>query len=96
MDFGGHGYFSGHVDVVLCLLMVLAGFLLGQCEECLDAFFGYCFGVWERWLGTITPLQALYLDVVLLCLAVVILLFYPAGFLSFRPWFIKQKGLVEG
>lgn len=51
-----------------------------------------CFGIWEEWLGSISPLQALYLDVVLFCLALIILLFHPGGFLSFRPWFIKRKG----
>lgn len=50
-----------------------------------------CFGIWEEWLGSITPLQALGLDVVLFCLALIILLFHPGGFLSFRPWFIKRK-----
>jgi uncharacterized membrane protein YphA (DoxX/SURF4 family) len=52
----------------------------------------YCFGIWEEWLGTISPLQALSLDVVLFCLALVILLFHPSGFLAFRPWFIRRKG----
>jgi len=52
----------------------------------------HCFGVWEELLGTISPLQSLCLDIVLFCLALIILLFYPGGFLSFRPWFIKQKG----
>jgi len=52
----------------------------------------HCFGIWEEWLGSISPLQALCLDVVLFCLALIILLFYPGGFLSFRPWFIKRKG----
>jgi uncharacterized membrane protein YphA (DoxX/SURF4 family) len=52
----------------------------------------YCFGIWEEWLGTISPLQALGLDVVLFCLALIILLLHPGGFLTFRPWFIKRKG----
>ncbi len=52
----------------------------------------YCFGIWEEWLGTISPLQALGLDIVLFCLALVILLFHPSGFLAFRPWFIRRKG----
>jgi len=52
----------------------------------------YCFGIWERWLGSISPLPALCLDIVLFCLALIILLLHPRGFLDFRPWFIKQKG----
>ena len=58
-----------------------------QFPEC-----GYCFGIWEEWLGAISPLQALYIDIVLFCLALIVFLFYPSGFLSFRPWFIKHKG----
>jgi len=58
-----------------------------QFPEC-----GYCFGIWEEWFIAISPLQALYIDIVLLCLALIVLLFHPSGFLSFRPWFIKHKG----
>lgn len=54
-----------------------------------------CFGIWEEFLGAISPLQALLLDIVLLCSALIILLFHPSGFLSFRPWFMKQKGEHE-
>jgi len=52
---------------------------------------GHCFGIWEELLGAISPLQALYLDIVLFCLASIMLLFHPSGFLSFKPWFIKRK-----
>ena len=51
-----------------------------------------CFGIWEKFLGAITPLQALCLDIVLLGLALIIVLFHPSGFLSYKPWFIKQQG----
>jgi len=51
-----------------------------------------CFGIWEEWLGAISPLQALCLDVVLFCLALIILLLHPGGFLTYRPWFVKRKG----
>ena len=57
-----------------------------QFPEC-----GYCFGIWEKWFGALSPLQALYFDIVLFCLALIVLLLYPRGFLSFRPWFIKHK-----
>ena len=53
---------------------------------------GHCFGVWEELLGAISPLQALCLDIVLFCLALIILLFHPGSFLSSRPWFIKRRG----
>jgi len=51
----------------------------------------YCFGKWEELLGVMSPLQALFFDIVLFCLALVILLFHPSGFLDFRPWFIKRR-----
>ena len=51
-----------------------------------------CFGFWEELFGIISPLQALCLDIVLFCLAVIILLFHPGGLLSFRPWFVKRRG----
>jgi len=88
------GSFS-RIAAGLCLPLI-AGFVannswalsqgIEQFSEC-----SYCFGVWEEWLGAISPLQALYLDIALFCLALIVLLFYPGGFLSFRPWFIKHK-----
>ena len=51
-----------------------------------------CFGVWEEFLGAISPVQALGLDIVLFCFAFIIFLYHPGGFLNFRPWFIKPKG----
>jgi len=53
---------------------------------------GYCFGIWEELLGAISPVQALCLDIVLFGSALIILLFYPSGFLNSKPWFIKRKG----
>ena len=52
---------------------------------------GQCFGIWEELLGAISPLQALYLDIVLFCSALAIILFHPSNFFSFQPWFIKRK-----
>jgi uncharacterized membrane protein YphA (DoxX/SURF4 family) len=50
-----------------------------------------CFGKWGELLGAMSPLQALCFDIVLFCLALVILLFHPSRFLDLRPWFIKRK-----
>lgn len=45
----------------------------------------YCFGVWEKILGSPSPSQALVIDLVLLCLALVVL---SQGRYSTRPlWF---------
>jgi len=83
------------IAAALCLPLI-AGFIannswalsqgMEQFPQC-----GQCFGIWEELLGAISPLQALYLDIVLLCLALTILLLHPGDFLSFQPWFTKRK-----
>jgi len=45
-----------------------------------------CFGVWEQWLGGLTPLQSMYYDITLLILAVIIIIVQPAPFLSHHFW----------
>jgi len=50
-----------------------------------------CFGIWEEFLGALSPLGALVLDIVLLGLALIVLLLHKEDFLTFRPWFIKRK-----
>jgi len=52
-----------------------------------------CFGIWEELLGSLSPLGALIIDIVLFCLALVVLLFHREDFLRFQPWFIKRKKL---
>ena len=83
------------IAAALCLPLI-AGFIannswalsrgMEQFPQC-----GQCFGIWEELLGAISPLQALCLDIVLLCSALIILLFHPTGLLSFQPWFTKRK-----
>jgi uncharacterized membrane protein YphA (DoxX/SURF4 family) len=78
----------------LCL-PIIAGFMannswaISQGKE-----FGQCgcFGILEGLFGTMTPVQALGLDIVLFVLALIILLFHRGSFFDFRPWFIKRKG----
>lgn len=48
-----------------------------------------CFGVWEQWLGGLTPLQSMYYDIILLILAVIIIIVQPAPFLSHQFWINK-------
>ena len=48
-----------------------------------------CFGIWEQWLGGLTPSQSMYFDVVLLILAVIIIVMQPAPFLSHQFWINK-------
>ena len=54
-----------------------------------------CFGIFEELFGSMTPWQSLGLDIVMLCLALIIVLFHPTGFLKFQWWFSKQKEKEE-
>jgi uncharacterized membrane protein YphA (DoxX/SURF4 family) len=55
-----------------------------------------CFGIWEKLFGTLTPLQALSVDIVLFALALTIVLVHPGGFLSSPPWLAKLgKGIEQ-
>ena len=48
-----------------------------------------CFGIWEEIFGTMTHLQSLSFDIVLLALALTIIFVHPGGFLSSPPWLAK-------
>ena len=48
-----------------------------------------CFGIWEKFLGTFTHVQSLYIDIVLFALALTIVIVHPAGFFSGPPWLSK-------
>ena len=48
-----------------------------------------CFGIWEEMFGTLTHLQSLSFDIVLLALALAIIFVHPGGFLSSPPWLAK-------
>ena len=51
-----------------------------------------CWGIFESLFGNTTPWQALGMDIALLFFALIIILWYPAPFLSFQSWFRKRKG----
>jgi uncharacterized membrane protein YphA (DoxX/SURF4 family) len=51
-----------------------------------------CWGVFETLFGDTTPLQALGMDIALLIFALLIILYFPAPFLSLQSWFRKRKG----
>lgn len=71
--------------VAIFSLSLIAGFITsnilekvqGQ-EECLS-----CFGA----MGTLSTTQALYLDGIMMALAITILFFYPGRFFNTRPWY---------
>ena len=48
-----------------------------------------CFGVWEQWLGGLTPLQSMYYDILLLILALIIIIVQPGPFFSHAYWINK-------
>jgi len=50
----------------------------------------YCFGIWEDFLGTLSPLAALIIDIVLLALALVVVFASRDSFFRVRPWFLKR------
>jgi uncharacterized membrane protein YphA (DoxX/SURF4 family) len=51
----------------------------------------HCFGKWEILFGAMSLLQALFFDIVLFSLALIILLLHPSRVLHSRPWFIKSR-----
>ena len=51
-----------------------------------------CWGILETLFGSMTPPQALGMDIALLFLALTIIILHPAPFLSFQSWFAKRKG----
>jgi uncharacterized membrane protein YphA (DoxX/SURF4 family) len=51
-----------------------------------------CFGFFSKLFGDTTPLQSLGIDIALLLFALIIILYFPAPYLSFQSWFRKRKG----
>lgn len=45
-----------------------------------------CFGIWENYFGSLTPVQSLIYDFVLIACATVIILFHPGKLLTSRQW----------
>ena len=81
--------------VAILSLPLIAGFMvnnswaIGQgIEEFPEC--AYCFGIFEEFFGSFTPVQSLYIDIALFFAAVIIIFFQPDRLLCFRPWFIKK------
>ncbi len=82
------------IAAALCLPLI-AGFMANNSwalihgvekfPEC-----GFCLGIWEEFLGHLSPLGALALDIILLGLALIVLLLHQEDFLKFQPWFIRR------
>lgn len=54
-----------------------------------------CFGIWEKLFGTLTPVQALSLDIGLFVLCLIIIFIQPGGFLSSPPWLERLGKRIE-
>lgn len=87
--------FLPRLMAVLCLPLLLAfmgtnmwSIIQGGYATCAS-----CFGIWEKYFGSLTPAQSLIYDLVLLAFAMVIIIFQPGGFLSSRKWLAKGKKL---
>ncbi|MBM3142835.1 MAG: redoxin domain-containing protein, partial [Chloroflexi bacterium] len=85
--------FLPRLMAVLCLPLLLAfmgtnmwSIIQGGYATCAS-----CFGIWEKYFGSLTPTQSLIYDLVLFAFAIVIIIFHPGGFLSSRKWLVKGK-----
>ena len=55
-----------------------------------------CFGIFERvFLGKLSTVGSLYLDIGLLALVSTILLWYPGRFFAIHPWFLRGGKIAE-
>ena len=51
-----------------------------------------CFGIFEKvFLGELSTMESLYLDIVMLALVLLIVSYYPGRFLTVRPWFFGSS-----
>jgi len=87
--------FLPRLMAVLCLPLLLAfigtnlwSIIQGGYTTCAS-----CFGIWEKYFGSLTPAQSLIYDLVLFAFAIMIMIFQPGGFLSSRKWLAKGKKL---
>jgi len=79
--------------IALLMLPLVLGFMANNSYMISQGLDKYpdctCFGIWEQWLGGLTPIQSMYFDVVLLILAVIIIVVQPAPFFSHQFWINK-------
>lgn len=52
-----------------------------------------CFGIWENYIGHLTPLGALSIDLLLMVLALTVIFCSSRRYFELRPWFIQSKFL---
>jgi uncharacterized membrane protein YphA (DoxX/SURF4 family) len=81
--------FLPRIIAILCLL--LAALFMGNnswaISQGMDKYSSCeCFGIWEEIFGGLTPLQSLGVDIGLFILALIIIVLYPASFVTSREW----------
>jgi uncharacterized membrane protein YphA (DoxX/SURF4 family) len=52
-----------------------------------------CFGIWENYIGHLTPIGAMLIDVFLMVLALTVIFCSSLKCFELRPWFIQSKFL---
>ena len=83
----------------ICFIPLVFGFMANNSYMIASGIGKYptceCFGIWEYWVGGLTPTQSLYFDLGLFILAVIIILVHPGPFFSHQFWinriFNKEK-----
>ena len=74
----------------ICFLPLVFGFMANNSYMIANGIGQYptceCFGIWEKFVGGLTPTQSLYFDVGLFILAVIIILVHPGPFFSHQLW----------
>ncbi|MCX5993615.1 MAG: DoxX family membrane protein [Chloroflexi bacterium] len=79
--------------IALLVLPLVLGFMANNSYMISQGLDKYpdctCFGVWEQWLGGLTPLQSMYYDVALFILAVIIIIVHPGSFFAHQFWINK-------
>ena len=77
-------------------LPILAGFMANNAWAISQGMEKFpdcgCFGILEEIFGSLSPMQALGMDIVLVLFAVTVIVLHPAPFLSFQSWFRKREG----
>jgi uncharacterized membrane protein YphA (DoxX/SURF4 family) len=79
--------------IALMVLPLVLGFMANNSYMISQGLEKYpectCFGIWEQWLGGLTPMQSMYYDIALLILAVIIIVMQPGPFFSHQFWINK-------
>ena len=85
--------FLPRLMAVLCLPLLIAfmGTNLWSIMQGGYATCASCFGIWEKYFGSLTSVQSLVYDLVLFAFAIVIIVLHSGGFLSSRKWLAKGE-----